>query len=141
MISCTRIIGFDAGHRVFGHESKCANLHGHRYAVQVTATPETDLDSIGRVVDFSVIKERVGTWIDENWDHTCILYSKDTEAIKSVSSLNEKPVYVADWNPTAEKMASFLLNDLCPKVLKGTGVKVTAVVVWETPNCFAEASL
>ena len=54
MITCTRRIQFCAGHRVMGHEGKCRNLHGHNYVVFVTAQAD-ELDSVGRVIDFSVL--------------------------------------------------------------------------------------
>jgi len=68
MIRITRKIEFDSGHRVLGHEGKCAHLHGHRYVAEITVE-SAGLDSLGRVVDFSVIKEKVGKWVDENWEY------------------------------------------------------------------------
>ena len=41
------------------------------------------------------------------------------------------------FNPTAENIASFVGETVCPTVLSGTGVEVIRVVVHETPNCFA----
>ena len=58
MIEITRRLEFDAGHRVLGHEGKCKNLHGHRYSAEITVTAP-DLDGLGRVIDFGVIKEKV----------------------------------------------------------------------------------
>jgi 6-pyruvoyltetrahydropterin/6-carboxytetrahydropterin synthase len=52
-----------------------------------------------------------------------------------------KEPYVCDFNPTAENMAEYLLHTVCPGLLTETGVLVTKVVVWETPNCSAEAIL
>jgi 6-pyruvoyltetrahydropterin/6-carboxytetrahydropterin synthase len=72
----TRRMEFDAGHRILGHESKCAHLHGHRYVVHLTVETPT-LDNLGRVVDFSVIKTIVGGWLDEHWDHNMLLNSDD----------------------------------------------------------------
>lgn len=51
MITVTRVLEFDAGHRVVNHESKCATLHGHRYKVEIVAAAP-GLDSLGRVIDF-----------------------------------------------------------------------------------------
>src|SRR5262245_52482042 len=73
---CTRKLEFDAGHRVLGHGGKCRHLHGHRYVAEVTCYAE-ELDKLGFVVDFSVIKTVVGDWIDENFDHNMILNPKD----------------------------------------------------------------
>lgn len=138
--TCTRKLEFDAAHRVMNHESKCATLHGHRYVIEVTASG--DLDPIGRVVDFSVIKANIGGWIDTHWDHTTLLGSGDVETIAAVSSCpNRKPVAILPCNPTAENLAQFLLLEICPRLLQETGVAVTKIRVWETPNCYAEAVL
>lgn len=139
-VKITRVLEFDAAHRVVNHESKCATLHGHRYKVEIVAEAE-QLDAIGRIIDFSVLKAKIGTWIDTNWDHNSILYEKDIQVIQALSNIprNKEP-YITKWNPTAENMADFLLR-LCPELLQNTGVSVTKVIIWETPNCRAEASL
>jgi 6-pyruvoyltetrahydropterin/6-carboxytetrahydropterin synthase len=141
MITVTRKLEFDAGHRVMNHESKCATLHGHRYVVEVTATaPELDL--IGRVIDFSVLKARIGSWLDHNWDHTTILWDRDAETVALVGACPQfKPPFVAPFNPTAENMARYLLLHVCPLLMADTGVEVTKIRMWETPNCYAEVAL
>ena len=32
----TTRLEFDAGHRIPDHKSQCRNLHGHRYALEIT---------------------------------------------------------------------------------------------------------
>lgn len=141
LTTITRRLEFDAGHRVFNHEGKCANLHGHRYVVEIVATAP-QLDSLGRVIDFSILKGTIGQWIDDNWDHTTILFNKDEQAIQAVRWIvQNKAVFVSTFNPTAENMAEFLLREICPQLLAGTQVVVTKVIVHETPNCKAEACL
>lgn len=141
MIKAVRKIHFCAGHRVLNHESKCANAHGHNYVAWFYAEAN-DLDSIGRVIDFSVLKEKIGSWIDENWDHTFLIYQKD-EMLMAVRDalVKNKPAYICDFNPTAENMAEFLLKIVCPIVLMSSGVKITKVEIYETENCKVEASL
>lgn len=148
-VTCTRRIQFCSGHRVMGHESKCAHLHGHNYVVEITAVAE--LDSIGRVIDFSVLKELVGGWIETNWDHGFILHYSDHDArmalgsfstaMSTVDKVFEQKLHLMPSNPTAENMASHLLHFVCPKVLNGLGITVNKVVVHETENCKAEATL
>jgi 6-pyruvoyltetrahydropterin/6-carboxytetrahydropterin synthase len=141
MLTVTRTLEFDAAHRLLNHESKCATLHGHRYKVEVTATAQ-ELDSLGRVIDFSVLKEKIGAWIDQNWDHTSLIYRADERTLKALGDVpSTKEIFVADWNPTAENIADYLLRTVCPRELKGTNVQVISVTVWETPNCKAEARL
>jgi 6-pyruvoyltetrahydropterin/6-carboxytetrahydropterin synthase len=100
------------------------------------------LDSIGRVIDFSVLKERLGGWIDERWDHTFIVNHEDWEVMQALEAVSrKKPYFIAEWNPTAENMASYLLHTVAPRVLSGTGITVRKVQLWETENCFVEVSL
>lgn len=140
MITCTRRIQFCSGHRVYGHEGKCRNLHGHNYVAFITAEA-ADLDSVGRVIDFSVLKEKVGVWIDAKWDHGTILWSGDDQALAAVSGIEPCKLFVLPSNPTAENMAWYLLNVVCPVELGETGVRVTSVRLWETENCYADAVL
>lgn len=141
MISCTRKLTFCAGHRVLGHESKCATPHGHNYEVHITATAPK-LDEIGRIIDFSILKEKIGEWIDKKWDHTFILYQEDKDLIQALSSIKgKKPPFIASFNPTAENIAHYLLSVVCKEVLEGTGITVTKITLYETINCYAEAAL
>lgn len=139
MITCSRILEFDAGHRVLNHESKCRTPHGHRYKVEITATAK-ELDTLGRIVDFGEIKATLGAWIDQHWDHTMIICDQDPMLEAFKADLHAfKPPYITEWNPTAENMASFLLAK-ASSLLKDTYLTITSVIVWETPNCKAEAT-
>lgn len=133
-----RKIHFCAGHRVHGHESKCSNLHGHNYVLWVYASAES-LDSLGRVIDFSVLKEKVDTWVQLNWDHTFLVFEKDKELLALEPQIEKKkPWFICPFNPTAENMASYLLREIIPELLKGTGVSVSRLVLYETENCMVE---
>jgi 6-pyruvoyltetrahydropterin/6-carboxytetrahydropterin synthase len=136
---CTRRLQFCAGHRVFGHESKCANPHGHNYLAYVEAHADA-LDTIGRVIDFSVLKERIGGWIEANWDHGFIHYCNDLAMYNALQELHGKS-FSLPMNPTAENMALYLLSVVCPLVMDGTGITVRSVTVQETENCSAQATL
>lgn len=135
MITITRKIEFCAGHRVCGHETKCANLHGHNYTAYFECfAPE--LDDIGRVVDFSVIKDTMKGWIDANWDHRMVMWHGDP-LVDPVVSMDQNP-YLMAVNPTAENMAVLLL-EIANDLLTPHGVACSKVTLWETPNCYAEA--
>jgi 6-pyruvoyltetrahydropterin/6-carboxytetrahydropterin synthase len=140
-IHAVRRIQFAAGHRVYQHESKCRNLHGHNYVAFFHATAHSGLDEIGRVIDFSVLKDRLGGWVDEHWDHGFLAWENDSEALEAVRRVPGQKVYVTRTNPTAENMALELLLEVAPRVLAGTGVSLTRVVLWETENCYAEVQV
>jgi len=123
-----------AGHRVCGHEGACAHLHGHGYVFALTCeAPE--LDTLGRIIDFSVIKARVCEWLEENWDHRMILWEQDPilPALREI----DPTVVTLPRNPTAENMAEYLVETVGPMVLAETGVRLVEVTVQETSKCSA----
>jgi 6-pyruvoyltetrahydropterin/6-carboxytetrahydropterin synthase len=121
-----------------GHENKCRHPHGHNYVVFLTA--EGELDEVGRVIDFSQLKARFGGWIETYWDHGTIVQRSDTEMLAALDHLGFGPkTYIMDNPPTAENMAQ-LIVDQAPRLLLGTGVRLTKVVLWETENCFVEVT-
>jgi 6-pyruvoyltetrahydropterin/6-carboxytetrahydropterin synthase len=145
MPTCTRRLTFEAGHRVMGHENLCAHTHGHSWKVWVTAQGAS-LDSVGRVIDFGVLKQKVGGWIDAHWDHAFIVHAEDTVVIDAFEEIHlsmEGPprLFALPTNPTSEHLAHYLLHTVCPLVLRDTGVTVVKVVIQETENCTAEAGL
>ena len=140
-VTAVRKLQFCAGHRVHMHESKCRHLHGHNYEVHFHAESASGLDALGRVIDFGVLKERLGGWLEANWDHGLVLWEADAEAIAAARLLSDQKIYLLSANPTAENMALALLHEVAPQALAGTGVTVTRVVLWETANCYTEVSL
>lgn len=140
-ISVGRRLQFCAGHRVFEHESKCRNLHGHNYVAIVEVEPLRGLDPLGRVIDFGVIKRLFADWIEDHWDHGVILWSNDKEAIEAVRSVSGQKFYLLSENPTAENLAAHLLYEVAPRLLSDHQVLAHKVILWETENCFAEVSL
>jgi 6-pyruvoyltetrahydropterin/6-carboxytetrahydropterin synthase len=137
MITCTRRIEFDAAHRVMEHESKCKFFHGHRYVIEATFTAE-DLDRQGRVIDFGVIKTKLGGWVDAQWDHTAILNEADKPLGAMLEQSTGQVCYYLPYNPTAENIARYLLEEICPAMFAESGVRCVAIRVHETPNCYAD---
>lgn len=135
MITCTRRIEFDAAHRIINHESKCKMLHGHRYALEASFAAK-ELDNLGRVIDFGVIREVLGQWIDDNLDHNTILSIKDKKLGETISEQTGQQIYYMDENPTAENIANHIFNEICPKLFATKNVKCVAIKLYETPNCY-----
>jgi len=140
MLICTRRIEFDAAHRVMEHESKCRNLHGHRYVMEAGFTA-SGLDHVGRIIDFSIIKTLLGDWIDTHWDHTTILYDMDKSLGEAISHQTGQRIFYLNKNPTAENMADYLLHTVCPELFREREVTCVRIKLYETPNCYVEASL
>lgn len=143
-ITCDRRLEWDAAHRVTRHESRCRTLHGHRY-VAIVECESDGLDAAGRVVDFGVVKAKLGTWIDETLDHTTILAPWDSSLIEwcvddQLTNGNRAPFIMPEHlgEPTAENIAALLLSKAA-EMFDGDGLRVTRVRVFETPNCTATA--
>ena len=138
-IACIRHLRFCAGHRLLDHEGQCRHLHGHNYQVELHASAQ-QLDPLGRVVEFGVLKQRIGTWIDTHWDHAFIRAENDTVVAQALALADSKE-YVLPYNPTAENIARYLLLEICPRLLHDVPAKVVKVVVHETENCMGVCSL
>jgi 6-pyruvoyltetrahydropterin/6-carboxytetrahydropterin synthase len=139
----TRRIEWDMAHRIPLHGGKCQHLHGHRYAAEITCRAR-ELDEMGAVVDFGLIKQLVGGWVDAHWDHNTCYYGGDgyMEALDRAHSeawsgaVPEREWFVLDKPPTAENLAEELCgvaNDL----LSDHNIQVVRIDLWETPNCRA----
>lgn len=132
---------FDAAHRVLGHQGKCRYLHGHRYVAEVTVRAEK-LNSLGMIVDFAVIKEIIGGWIESQWDHNTLLNRNDPfYPIFRDRNLNngKMPYVMADCeNPTAEVIAKWLFKISASLLSDHDALRVVHVRVWETPSCYAD---
>ncbi|MGB7347605.1 MAG: 6-carboxytetrahydropterin synthase QueD [Pirellulaceae bacterium] len=139
-LNIMRRFTFCAGHRLVGHEGKCQNLHGHNYVIEVYVTGEKQ-DSIGRILDFKQLKNCVNQWLDDNWDHTFILWDQDDNGLAAIRSSQPHRVYELDCNPTAENMASHFLHKICPTILEGTGATAFKVRLWESEETCSEVSI
>ena len=138
-ITATRYHDFSTGHRVYGHESKCAHLHGHNYRIHLTIEAE-ELDSVGRVLDFSAIKEYLCYWLEDNWDHKFLVWENDPFA-KTLKELDPEGTVVVQFNPTAENMGQYLVEHVGPKQLAGTNARLVSVNIEETRKCNVTVAL
>ncbi|MAT14040.1 MAG: 6-carboxytetrahydropterin synthase QueD [Planctomyces sp.] len=126
MYRITQEIHFCYGHRLLNYDGKCRHLHGHNGRVQIVLEGP-DLDERGMLVDFTDIKAKLRTWIDDELDHRMIL-CKDDPVLNTLRESGE-PIYVIDDNPTAENIARLIYE-------RGIafGLPVVEVSLWETPN-------
>lgn len=133
MLTANRYHDISCGHRVHQHESKCAHLHGHNYRFHFSVKAPS-LDSVGRVMDFSVIKEKLCMWLEDNWDHKFLLW-EDDPLVPVLQSADPEGLVIVPFNPTAENMALYILNIVAPAALHGTEVVLTEVTIEETRKC------
>lgn len=104
---------FAAAHSLRDYPGDCLRLHGHNWKLEVEVEAG-ELDKLGMVVDFKVIK-RAAKAVTDQLDHRY---------------LNEIPPF-DEQNPTAENMAAFLFRRIGEE-LNNDRVRVRAVTLWET---------
>lgn len=152
-----------AGHRVVGHESKCRHLHGHNYKFHFHVTPDVNalngadycqdktmaLDTVGRVIDFSVVKTTLCQWLEDNWDHKFLHWEEDLliaglvyakcKGNNSLSIEDDKDfmdsLVSLPFNPTAENLAAYMVEVIGPRLLDEHGVTLVKCVIEETSKC------
>jgi len=135
MITAERYHDISCGHRVYGHESKCAHIHGHNYRFHFTiSAPE--LDSVGRVMDFSVIKTHLCEWLEENYDHKTLIWEKDP-ILQALQDIDPNGIISVKYNPTAENIAKHMVEVVAPVQLSGTGCALIRCKIDETRKCSA----
>lgn len=91
MYEVKKRLEISAAHRLdLDYESKCSNLHGHNWIIDIYLKSEK-LNQNGMIMDFTHIKKK----IHDKLDHRVI---------------ND----VVDFNPTAENMAKYICDELEP---------------------------
>ena len=125
---------FDSAHFLSGYNGKCANLHGHRWKIEVQVASES-LNEAGQlrgmVIDFGDLKKAVRKLAD-NFDHA-VIYEEGTLKEKTISAFNEEnfKLISVPFRPTAECFAKHFFE-----LLSKDSIPVKSVTVYETPeNC------
>ena len=141
----TTRLEFDAGHRIPCHKSQCRNLHGHRYAIEITLSgdiiTQDDVSESGMVMDFSDVKRIARESLVDVWDHAFLVYKNDAEVLNFLNTLANHKTVVFPTVPTAENMAAeaFKILKNQYKDTYGNHLTLERVRLYETPNNWADA--
>ncbi len=141
----TTRLEFDAGHRIPSHKSQCRNLHGHRYAMEITLSGDViqqeGSSEQGMVMDFSDVKAIARAAVVDVWDHAFLVYKGDTAVLEFLKTLPDHKTVVMDSVPTAENMAAeaFRILDALYRDTFGNHLRLERVRLYETPNSWADA--
>jgi 6-pyruvoyltetrahydropterin/6-carboxytetrahydropterin synthase len=145
VLSITRKLEFDAGHRIPDHRSQCRNLHGHRYVLEITLEGElVDVEGApdrGMVMDFADVKALANEHLVNVWDHAFLVFEGDTQVRGFLDSMPGHKTVVLDRIPTVENLALIAFGILS-KVYDqhyGVDLRLKRVRLYETPNCWADA--
>lgn len=141
----TTRLEFDAGHRIPNHKSQCRNLHGHRYALEITLSGDIitkEISENGMIMDFSDVKRIARESVVDVWDHAFLVYAGDTEVLKFLNSLPNHKTVIFPSVPTAENMAAEAFRILKNQYQDtyGNHLKLERVRLYETPNSWADAT-
>lgn len=137
----TKEIEIDMGHRVPNHKSKCRNLHGHRYKIEVgvdgNVITEKGSSDEGMVIDFGDLKEVMMQTIDAKYDHSFTIYEDDAfrPTFNDFVTQGQK-IHFVPFVPTAENLAKHWFEEL-EYELKDRKIQIEYIRVWETPTSTA----
>ena len=109
---------FAAAHQLTMVGSKCENMHGHNWRIEVYVTGEK-LNAGGVLVDFGEIKAHLAE-VMKKLDH---------------KFLNELE-YFSDGNPSSENIAYFVAKELQAR-MDNTSARVSKVTAWESDDACA----
>lgn len=118
MYELTILSDFSSAHNLRCYEGECEKLHGHNWKVELSIASR-NLDARGLAIDFKVLKKMLED-ILKTMDH---------------KYLNEIPPFDKE-NPSSENIARHIFARM-KKAVKGHGVKVASVKVWESDNASA----
>jgi 6-pyruvoyltetrahydropterin/6-carboxytetrahydropterin synthase len=109
---------FAAAHQLTMVGSKCENMHGHNWKIEVYVKGEKT-DEAGVLVDFGVIKKHV----------------REIMAMLDHKYLNELE-YFQQKQPSSENIAYLVANELQKKIDRPS-VSVSRVTAWESDDAGA----
>lgn len=146
MLTITRKLEFDAGHRIPDHHSRCRNLHGHRYVLEITLQGDVidtqGASDRGMVMDFADVRALARAHLVDRWDHAFLVYEDDTQVREFLESLPDHRTVVLKRIPTVENLATIAFNTLAHvyDAHYGVNLRLARVRLYETPNCWAEVT-
>lgn len=104
---------FDSAHFLSGYEGKCANLHGHRWMIEVIVAQETlQTDGVcrGMLIDFGGLKKALRQ-LAEYYDHA-LIYEEGSLQQTTVQAFQEEQFRLISvpFRPTAECFCKALFS-------------------------------
>lgn len=92
------------------------------------------------IIDFGLIKSSLCAYLEEKWDHKFMIWEKDP-LLGQLKTLVPEDIVIVPFNPTAENMARYIVEEIGPILLDGTDVTLCSCRVEETRKCSATYSL
>ncbi len=125
---------FDSAHFLAGYHGKCANIHGHRWVLEImleSSGLQESGEKRGMLMDFGDVKKTLRS-LARSYDHA-LIYERESLRPATLAALNEEGFRLIEvpFRPTAENFAKHFYE-----ILSGGGLPLKSVTVYETPdNC------
>ncbi len=142
---CKRI-ELESGHLLSKHPGNCQFPHGHTRSVELIFAADS-LDSNDMVIDFKLIKEMLGDFLDR-FDHALCMNTDDANYELFRQSYGERIIPFEHQDPTSEAMAYTVFRyaqEALRRAIEGefsyrarACVRLERVRIWETSSCWAE---
>ncbi len=143
MIQITKVVEWDMGHRVPNHKSKCRNLHGHRYRMELTLAgdlnQQSGASSEGMVLDFSDVKRHMMERVHDVLDHSFMFHEEDELLVHLFEehATDGGFRYISvPFIPTAENLAKWCFDQL--EGCFPPAIQIVRIRIYETPNSWAD---
>ncbi|MEG0024663.1 MAG: 6-carboxytetrahydropterin synthase [Akkermansia sp.] len=139
-------IELESGHLLSKHPGNCKFPHGHTRAVEIIFTADS-LDDNDMVMDFKVVKEMLGEFL-EQFDHSLCMNTLDSHYAAFKEAYGERIIPFEGQDPTSEAMARKIYHYAATALLKAkqglfeypvrVDVQLERVRVWETSSSWSE---
>jgi len=83
-----------------------------------------------------VIKSTLCEWLEQNFDHKFLIWVNDP-IYETLKVVDPDGVVQVSFNPTAENIAKYMVEEIAPPLLKGLNCILTKCRVEETRKCAA----
>lgn len=137
----TKQIKVHMSHKLSNYNGLCSNIHGHTYLIEVGVEGNIIKEqgtTEGMVMDFGTLKNIMLEVIDKPFDHSCVIYKKDSLVdIFRLLAVQGQKINFVDYNPTAENYAKEWFKLINDKLKEEVTLQLNYIKVWETDTAFA----
>lgn len=135
------IVNWTSRHRDADKSKQSFGLHTHEYSAWFYAE-RVGVFKPHENPRFDLIEKMIGAWIKANWDHSTLVWADDYELMSVRRFIGRpKPAYVMKFDPTTENIAQYLLKNICPLLMSGTGIVVKTIKLFESDCTAVEVSV
>lgn len=146
MFRICKCIELESGHLLSKHKGNCRYPHGHTRRVELVFSAPT-LDANDMVLDFKLIKEMLGEFIDQ-FDHSLCMNRDDPNFAAFQAAYGDRIIPFEHEDPTSEAIARTIYlktAEALADAIEGKFsfpvrpcVRLDKVRVWETSSSWAE---